>query len=458
MGEARSGERICIVGAGAAGLAAAWALDRHRARWDVHVFEANDRIGGNALTVDVPQRDGSTVPIDVSVTAFIPSVYHTFVRLLSLHGIEQVPTRFSYAVRYGEDVYAHDFDSALKDALAPDLARFAKLLSLLGRFNVLNRRPSLALSALNPFNYVSMRTMLDVFGVSNDFRFKVLKPLFVNFVLATNVFDMPASMFSRYLDFFGVEKATPMVTWKGGTRRIYERLTEGFADRIHLRRRVVSIRRSRRGVDVRDASGRVERFDRVVLACNANHALTMLAEPSRRERWVLGRVRYETDLHSHAVVHTDASVLPDDDTRVLETRSTFVRHYGARPDNYEITYLMHNQQPWAKSSDVPCLVTYNANAHIDESRVLAHAWFQHVVHDVFHTVVLLKMFQTLQGRRRTHYCGAHTTVNSQEHCFLSGLAVARQIGADYPFAEDREAVRWFNFYGRLMHGRAFRSV
>ena len=44
-------------------------------------------------------------------------------------------------------------------------------------------------------------------------------------LLATNVFDMPASMFSRYLDFFDIEKATPMVTWKGGTREIYRRMT-----------------------------------------------------------------------------------------------------------------------------------------------------------------------------------------------------------------------------------------
>jgi predicted NAD/FAD-binding protein len=451
-------ERICIVGAGAAGLAAAWALHRHDDRWDFHVFEANDRIGGNAYTVDIPQRDGSTIPVDISVTAFIPSVYHNFVELLALYGIDQIPTRFSYSVRHGDDIYAHDFDSALKEHLKPDLLRFEKLLRLLDRFNMLQRRPSIALSSLNPFNYVSMRTVLDACRISHEFRYKVLKPLFVNFVLAGNVFDMPASMFSRYLDFFHVERATPMVTWDGGTRRIYQKMTEGFTDRIHLGRKVDRIRRDWRGVDVRDASGREERFDRVILACNANQALRMLAEPTARERFVLGRVRYENDLHGQAVVHTDATVLPEDETRVLDTRSTFVTHYGSRPDNYEITYLMHNQQPWAKKSDVPCLVTYNARRPIDESRVIARTSFQHVIHDVFHTTVLLKLFGTLQGRRRTQYCGAHTTVNSQEHCFLSGLAVARQLGADYPFAHNNEAALWFNFCGRLMHGRAFRAV
>ena len=64
------------------------------------------------------------------------------------------------------------------------------------------------------------------------------KPMFVNFLMATNVFDMPASLFARYLEFFDIEAATPMQTWGGGTRRIYEALSAGFRDRIHLSRPV----------------------------------------------------------------------------------------------------------------------------------------------------------------------------------------------------------------------------
>ena len=30
--------------------------------------------------------------------------------------------------------------------------------------------------------------------------------MFVNFLMATNVFDMPASLFARYLEFFDIER------------------------------------------------------------------------------------------------------------------------------------------------------------------------------------------------------------------------------------------------------------
>ncbi|MCC6522491.1 MAG: FAD-dependent oxidoreductase [Polyangiaceae bacterium] len=451
-------KRICIVGGGIGGLGAAWALHQHPDQFDFQVWEKNDRLGGNAMTVDIPQTEGPPIPIDVSVTAFIPSVYQNYLELLERYGIEQLPTRFSYTVHYGDGVYAHDFESALRDELRAEIEKFQKLLRFLSRFNFLNKRPSLLTSFVNPFNYVTMKRVLDVAGISTAFRYKILKPLFVNFVLATNVFDMPASMFARYLEFFDIERATPMVTWNQGTRNIYAKMTAAFRDRIHLGRGVARIVRDGDGVRVRDEQGREERFDEVILACNANQALMMLEPASAGERWVLGAVRYESELHNHAVIHTDESVLPKDATEALATRSNFIVQYGARPDNYEITYIMHNQQPWAKRSDRPCLVTYNPIHKIDESKVVKRWWFQHVVHDVFHTVVLLNAFPFLQGKQHTWFCGAHTVVNSQEHCFISGLAVARQLGADYPFAHNREAAEWFNFYGRLMHGPSFRRA
>ena len=76
------------------------------------------------------------------------------------------------------------------------------------------------LNALNPFNYIGMETVLNLAGLSADFRYKILKPMFVNFLLATNVFDMPASLFARYLEFFDIETATSMQTWDHRTRRI----------------------------------------------------------------------------------------------------------------------------------------------------------------------------------------------------------------------------------------------
>ena len=349
MGVAKRGapRRIAIVGGGAAGLGTAWTLNHHPDRFDFRLFEAQAQLGGNAITADMPQDDGGTIPFDISVTACIPSAYHHYVLLMQQHGIELFETRFNYSVKYRGGIYAHDFDSDIRRQLQPEIRKFQRLLRRLKWFGRLNLSRSKLFSALNPFNYISMGTLLNLGRYSGDFRYKVLKPMFVNFLMATNVFDMPASLFSRYLDFFDIETATPMRTWDQGTRRIYRELSAAFRDKIHLNRPVRRVHRHRNEVVVEDENGRTETFDDVVFACNANQTLMLLDKPTRLEGWLLSSIRYESELHNHTVVHSDASVLPDNEVKPLTTRSNHIEQYGARPDNYELTYIMHNQQPWA---------------------------------------------------------------------------------------------------------------
>ena len=456
-GKATAPRRIAIIGGGMSGLGAAWALHHHPDRFDFRLFEAREQVGGNAITADMPQDDGASIPFDISVTALIPSVYEHVLLLLDRFGIDRVDTRFNYSVRYRGDLYAHDFESGIRDQLQDEIARFQRLLTWLHRFGWLTHSRSKLLNALNPFNYISMGTVLNLRGFSADFRYKILKPMFVNFLMATNVFDMPASLFSRYLEFFDIETATPMQTWDQGTRRIYENLSAGFRDKIYLSRPVRKVHRRKDGVVVEDEAGVRETFDEVIFACNANQTLMALDRPTFLERFLLSSIRYESELHNHTVVHSDASVLPDNETRPLETRSNFIDQYGARPDNYEITYIMHNQQPWANSSDKPCLVTYNPISDIDERKVVKRWWFQHVVHDVRHVALTVHLFRFIQGKRRTWHCGAHTLINSQETCLVTGLAAARQLGAGYHF-DDPEARRTFNYYGGMLYGWRFRKA
>ena len=449
--------RIAIVGGGISGLGAAWTLHHSPDRFDFRLFEAQDRVGGNAVTVDMPQDEGGSIPFDISVTALIPSVYQHILLLMERFGIELIDTRFNYSVRYRDRIYAHDFDSVIRKELQFEIARFQRVLRRLHWFSPLTHSRSKLLNALNPFNYISMGTVLNLAGLSGEFRYMILKPMFVNFLMATNVFDMPAALFARYLEFFDIESATPMQTWDQGTRRIYENLSADFRDRIYLNRPVRKVYRESSRIVIEDESGERETFDEVIFACNANQTLMILDKLTMLERYVLSSVRYESELHNHAIVHSDSAVLPDNDVRALETRSTHVEQYGARPDNYEITYIMHNQQPWANRSDKPCLVTYNPITPIDGEKIVARRWFQHIVHDVRHVTWLVPLFRLLQGRRRTWHCGAHTLINSQETCLVSGIAAARQLGADYPF-DDPEARRSFNHYGKILHGWRFRKA
>ncbi|MCZ0951336.1 MAG: FAD-dependent oxidoreductase, partial [Rhodospirillaceae bacterium] len=255
--------RIAIVGGGVSGLGAAWTLHHHPDRFDFRLFEAQGQLGGNAFTAEMPQDDGGSIPFDISVTACIPSVFDHILLLMEKFGIELLNTRFNYSVKYRGRIYAHDFDSDIREELQHEIAKFQRVLKRIHWFSPLTHARSKFLNAFNPFNYISMGTVLNLAGLSGDFRYMILKPMFVNFVMATNVFDMPASLFARYLEFFDIESATPMQTWDRGTRRIYQNLAAGFRDRIYLNRPVRKVYREPSGVVVEDEGGGRETFDEV---------------------------------------------------------------------------------------------------------------------------------------------------------------------------------------------------
>src|SRR4051812_43184889 len=146
-------KRILVVGGGISGLGAAWALNRHPDRFEFELWEKNERVGGNAVTAEMPQSDGTTIPFDISVTAYIPTAYNHYVLMLKRYGIQSLPTRFSYSVHYDGDVYAHDFDSPFKREVQDEIDRFQALLRRMKKLTVLSETTSRLKAAMNPLNY-----------------------------------------------------------------------------------------------------------------------------------------------------------------------------------------------------------------------------------------------------------------------------------------------------------------
>ena len=71
---------------------------------------------------------------------------------------------------------------------------------------------------------------------------------------------------------------------------------------------------------------------------------SILDNPTNLERYILSSIRYDSAGHDHSVVRWDSSVFPDDEMRALTTRTSYIEQYGAEPDNYEITHVIHSEQ------------------------------------------------------------------------------------------------------------------
>ena len=104
--------------------------------------------------------------------------------------------------------------------------------------------------------------------------------------------DYPAQTFVRFFNNHGLLTIGPQLQWRtvsGGSRTYVERIVAPLRSRSRLSTPASAVRRTAQGVEVRDAGGHWDRFDRVVLACHADQALSLLTDADEHERSLLGR-------------------------------------------------------------------------------------------------------------------------------------------------------------------------
>ena len=83
-------QRIAVIGSGVSGLSAAWLLSQSH---DVVLYEAENRLGGHANTIDVP----GTGPVDTGFIVFNDRNYPNFKAMLGHLDVASTSTEMSFA-------------------------------------------------------------------------------------------------------------------------------------------------------------------------------------------------------------------------------------------------------------------------------------------------------------------------------------------------------------------------
>ena len=86
--------RVAVVGSGISGLGAAWLSSKAS---DVTVFEADERLGGHACTVDIETAQGP-LAVDMSFIVYNENTYPNLVALFYHLGVENEATNMSLAI------------------------------------------------------------------------------------------------------------------------------------------------------------------------------------------------------------------------------------------------------------------------------------------------------------------------------------------------------------------------
>lgn len=408
---------LAVVGSGISGLSAAWLLaQRHR----VTLFEAEARPGGHSHTVEVPTAGGA-LAVDTGFIVYNEPAYPNLTALFAHLGVATRASEMSFAVSLDGGALEYS-GSGLGGLFAQrgNLAspRFWSMLRDLVRFY--RRAPADAAEA----GLMPLDDYLDRAGYGRAFLEDHLYPM------AAAIWSAPAAQIGRYpteafvrfcenhqLLSFG--ERTAWRTVEGGSRRYVQALGARLGDRLRLGEPVVQLRRLPNGVEVRTARGGAGRFDEVVVATHADQALDLLADADAEESRLLGAFRYS---RNRAVLHSDPALMPG--RRAVWSSWNYLAERGGSGAPC-VSYWMNRLQ--GLESTAPLFVTLNP---LREPAPQHQIRTEHWTHPLFDADALRaqEALWSLQGCRRTWFCGAYFGAGFHEDGLQAGLAVAEALG------------------------------
>lgn len=420
-----------MVGSGISGLAAAWLL---RNRYAVTLYEAGDYAGGHTHTVDA-EVDGQPIAVDTGFLVFNERTYPNLIALFGHLGVESVASDMSFSVRLeGEDIEWAGSSIATVFAQRRNLARpaFLRMLGDILRFN----RDAPRWLERGEAADASLGDYLASGGYGRAFRDWYLLPMAAAIwscpMQAMAAF--PARSFIRFFVNHGLLQLTGRPRWmtvRGGGREYVRRLLADLPD-VRLRTPVAEVRRLPDGVTVRARDGSEQRYDHVVLATHSDQSQAMLCDADEQERAVLGAIGYQPNT---AWLHTDTSFLPR--RQAAWAAWNYAGGLVAGGDrSVSVSYLLNRLQPLPVRS--PVVVTLNPHREIDPSRVLGRYEYAHPMFDAS-AIQAQSRLSSIQGRRRTWFCGAWAGYGFHEDGLRSGMAVAAGLGVTAPWVEGQEA-------------------
>jgi len=416
---------VAVVGSGVAALSAAWLLSReHR----VTLYEKAERLGGHSNTV-VAGAMGVEVAVDTGFICFNDATYPNLIALFEHLGVPTRATDMSFAV--SRDQGRFEYAAPGLFAQRRNLLR-PRFWSMLGEILRFYRQAPVDLAGLTD-PQLTLGDYLKREGFSEAFREDHLLPMAAAIWSspAHTLRDYPAEAFIRFCGNHGLLKLVGRPLWRtveGGSRIYVERLAQAISD-IRLSCGVTSVRRTDKGVVVHDSQGGAARFDHVVIGAHADQALAMLAEPTARERQVLGAFRYSRNL---TVLHTDQTLMP------RRRRAWASWNYIGTDGGLCVTYWMNRLQG-IEGQDL--FVTLNPPRPPRPDTLLRSELYEHPIFNPA-AIQAQKQLWSLQGQGGVWFCGAHFGAGFHEDGLQSGLAVAEQLGGvRRPWAVEDESGR-----------------
>tara|TARA_B100000427_G_scaffold326973_1_gene336668 strand:+ start:8085 stop:9359 length:1275 start_codon:yes stop_codon:yes gene_type:complete len=415
-----SNKKIAVIGAGVAGLTAAYLLSK---KFNVHLFEKNHYFGGHANTITIPHGADAGMPVDTGFIVFNKQNYPTFLSLLNRLKVpyQQSDMSFSYFSQHPYFMYSSDVPWGLfglkRNWVSPS---FYHLISEILRFNKQATHDAIAIS--------NLPDTLGEYLTAHNFSRSLIRSYIIPMGSAiwsssfNETMAMPTHTFLHFWRNHGLLQITNRPSWytiNGGSRTYVNAIINKIPN-VSLNKAATSIARFDNGVRIQTEDHQECFCDYVVIATHANEALALLENPTDDEQRLLGSWDYSTN---HTLFHTDPSQLPP--KKQCWASWNYLQTSQTNDSPVTVSYYMNRLQ--SLRSKTPYIVTLNPQTPIHDSYIIKELTYTHPCFNKT-SIATQAELPSLNNKNHTFFCGSYFKYGFHEDAASSGAAIAKQFG------------------------------
>jgi len=414
-------EKLAIVGTGIAGMGCGHLLQH---KYDIHLFEQNDYIGGHTNTLFVKEGD-KTVSMDTGFMVFNYQTYPELCKLFAEIGAPVKKTDMSFSVQHvptGLEYCGSGLNGLFaqrKNIFSP---KFISMLLKISKFNKL----SVQILDDPAYDGMTIGEYITKHGFGEDMLWKYLVPMSAA-VWSTpmdKMLDFPAKTLIRFFfnhGFLGLNTQHQWYTLEGGSESYKQILIKSFKDRIHVNSKVISAEKTNEGkVELTFIDGRTAIFDKVIFASHGDQTLACLKNPTALEKELLSCFNYQ---YNKATIHTDESIMP----KTKKVWSSWNYRIVNKNGKLEPTTIYWMNSLQGVSDKVNYFVSINAEeGSVDPAKIIREFDYEHPLFDVA-AINAQSRLQELNENGPIYYCGSYFNYGFHEDAYASAVKLCGKL-------------------------------
>ena len=395
---------FAVIGSGVSGLTVAMLLSK---KYNVTLYEANDYLGGHALTLNeklLVNNKLTNICFDVGFLVYNNKNYPLFSKLLKLLQVKSINSSMSFSV--ANKIRNFEYGST-------------GILSLTDNFrNIFKKKFWLLLKEINRFYNLSQKQLnsskadfkksVNIFLQEHRFNDVFITDHFLPMCGAIwsipfkKVLKMPIQTILIFFKNHGLLSFFGKPQWRtilGGSKNYINAIKKKINGNIYLNEKVIEVIRRKNNIIIKSKNF-TKKFDKVIFATHADDTLKLIKNPTKLEKIILSKCKYETN---QILVHQDYKLMPKN--RKIWSSWNVLNKKLKDKNSICVTYWINKLQDI--KSDQPILVTLNPqlNTLPSSKNTIKKLLFRHPILDKNYLKAQSEIYN-IQGENNTYFTGA----------------------------------------------------